>query len=155
MSRDNKDRYGYRHRADRDHDLGEAKPGDVGDSDGTFHDRAGRDDNVIVNGEAKSYENHKRSRRSKTGSTDTNAGSGNSNGSQESTSDTPEPTGQYAKLDGEVIEISVDRVSNSGNPIGTHRGIHIHVPDGEPGETYEVRLDAQSGYFVGSPQSSD
>lgn len=153
MSRDNKDRYGYRHRADRDHELGEAKPGDVGDSDGTFHDRATQDNNVIVDGEAKSYEKHRRSQRSQTGSDETS--SGDATPSTESTQNTSEPTGQYAELDGEVVEVSVERVSNSGNPIGTHRGSHVHVPEGEPGNTYEVELDAQSGYFVGTPQSDE
>lgn len=152
MSRDNKDRYGYRHRSDREHDLGEAKPGDVGDSDGTFHDRAARDDNVIVDGEAKSYEKHKRSRQSQDQSGD---GTDDSTTSQQSTQQTAEPTGQYAELDEEVVKVSVDRVSNSGNPIGTYRGMHVHIPGGDPGDTYEVELHAKSGYFVGDVQSDE
>jgi len=51
MSRDNKDRYGYRHRVDEFHDVGDSKPGEVGDSDGTFHDRARKSNHVIVDGE--------------------------------------------------------------------------------------------------------
>lgn len=60
MSRDNRDRYGYRHRRDDSFEMGESKPGDVGDSKGTVHDRAGRDENVIVEGDVQSYESHKR-----------------------------------------------------------------------------------------------
>lgn len=51
MNRDDVDRYGYTHRPDESHDVGDAKPGDVGDSDGTFHDRARRNDHIIIGGE--------------------------------------------------------------------------------------------------------
>lgn len=46
-------------------------------------------------------------------------------------------------------EVTVDRVSNSGNPIAkeTHQGKTIHVPSGLKGETYEVRL-RDRGSFV-------
>jgi hypothetical protein len=51
MSQDNKDRYGYRHRPDEYHGVGDSMPGEVGDSDGTFHDRARKNEHVIVSGE--------------------------------------------------------------------------------------------------------
>lgn len=46
--------------------------------------------------------------------------------------------------------VTVDRVSNSGNAIAQqqHAGKTIHVPAGEVGETYDVRLIDKGGYFV-------
>lgn len=46
--------------------------------------------------------------------------------------------------------VAVERVSNSGNPIAREKakGKAIHVPAGEIGETYEVRLIDKGGYFV-------
>ncbi|SFG79781.1 hypothetical protein SAMN04488063_2978 [Halopelagius inordinatus] len=45
--------------------------------------------------------------------------------------------------------VTVDRVSNGGNSIAQqqHGGKSIHVPAGEVGETYEVRLVEKGGYF--------
>lgn len=46
--------------------------------------------------------------------------------------------------------ITVDRISNSGNAIAqqTQAGKPIHVPAGEVGETYEVRLEERGGHLV-------
>lgn len=46
--------------------------------------------------------------------------------------------------------VTIDRVSNSGNAIAQQQydGKSIHVPAGEVGETYEVRLVDEGGYFV-------
>lgn len=46
--------------------------------------------------------------------------------------------------------VTIDRVSNSGNAIAQqqHAGKTIHVPAGEVGETYDVRLIDKGGYFV-------
>lgn len=46
--------------------------------------------------------------------------------------------------------ITVDRVSQSGNAIAQQQyaGKTIHVPAGEVGETYDVRLTDKGGYFV-------
>ena len=45
--------------------------------------------------------------------------------------------------------VTVDRVSNSGNAIAQqqHAGKTIHVPAGEVGDTLEVKLVDQGGYF--------
>jgi len=146
MGKGNKDRYGNRHREDSAYGIGESKPGDVGDSNGTFHDRAGTDNNVIVDGTAQSYETHKRNQQ--TAQSEPSKSTDQKHPKQE----TPNSSGQYADLDGEVVEVEVDRISGSGNPIGMYRGMHVHIPNGEPGATYEVQLDAKSGYFVGTPR---
>lgn len=46
--------------------------------------------------------------------------------------------------------VTVDRVSNNGNPIAeeAYNGKTIHVPSGLEGETYEVRLQDQGSYVV-------
>lgn len=46
--------------------------------------------------------------------------------------------------------VTVDRISNSGNAIAqqTRDGKTIHVRAGEIGESYEVRLRDEGGYFV-------
>lgn len=154
MVRDNKDRYGQRHREDDAYNVGESKPGTVGDSEGTFHDRASSDNNVIVDGNARNYEDHKR-----------NQQSGNKSSTPDSTQKSKVDTaqhqkstaqgGQFTELDGEVIEVEVERVSGSGNPLAFYQGTHVHVPNGEPGESYDVKLDAQSGYFVGQIQLNE
>lgn len=142
MSRDNKDRYGYRHRQDSSHNVGESNPGDVGDSQGTFHDRASSDNNVIVDGKAQKYETHKERQSENNETNDSKSKSDKNNPKSRQ-------GGQFSELDGEVVEVKVERVSGSGNPIATHRGIHVHVPEGTPGNTYEVKLNAETGYFVG------
>lgn len=151
MSRDNKDRYGRRHRKDDSYQVGESKPGTTGDSEGTFHDRASSDNRVIVNGKAQNYESHKKKQQKKQQS---NSKSATQDSTQQHDNEQHQKSevhgGQFSELDGEVIEVEVERVSGSGNPLAFHRGTHVHVPDGEPGESYKVKLDAQSGYFVGN-----
>lgn len=144
MGRDNKDRYGRRHRKDDAYNMGESAPGTTGDSEGTFHDRASSDNNVIVGGKAQNYETHKRKQESKSGSKGKNS-SQNHNGSNKNKT----KTNSFADLEGEVIEVEVERVSGSGNPLAQYQGTHVHVPGGEPGESYEVKLEAESGYFIG------
>lgn len=140
MGRDNKDRYGWRHREDDAHGFGESAPGTTGDSEGTFHDRASADNNVIIDGEAQNYETHKRKQQAE--------GQSATEGSQQDSK--TEAKRERHSLNGEVVEVEVDRVSNSGNPIAIYQGSHVHVPDGEPGETYEVELTRKSSYFVGT-----
>lgn len=49
-----------------------------------------------------------------------------------------------------VQTVTVDRISNNGNPIAkeTHNGKTIHVPSGLEGKTYEVRLQDRGSYTV-------
>ena len=63
MGQDNRDRYGYRHRRDEQYESGESMPGNVGDSQGTFYDRASSDNNIIVDGKATNFEDYERSQR--------------------------------------------------------------------------------------------
>lgn len=137
MGRDNKDRYGNRHRDDTAYSIGESAPGTVGDSDGTFHDRARQDENIIVDGKAKNYQSHKRS---------TNT-SGNTT---EEKTQTQQDHTQKSDLNGNVIEVTVDRISGRGNAIASYHGQTIHVEDGAPGKTYRVELERQPGYFLGT-----
>lgn len=46
--------------------------------------------------------------------------------------------------------ISVDRISNSGNPVAEsrHRGKIIHVPAGNPGDELEVRLVDKGSHYL-------
>lgn len=132
--------------------MGESKPGDVGDSKGTFHDRAGHDNNVIIDGEAQSYEDYKKNQQTNSSKSTSKTKSKQQNRDANRNQSNVASSGQYAELDGEVVEVEVDRISGSGNPIATYRGIHVHVPNGSPGETYNVKLTAQSGYFIGETQ---
>jgi predicted RNA-binding protein with TRAM domain len=135
----NKDRYGKRHRQDSAHDVGDSAPGTVGDSDGTFHDRARQDSRVIVDGQVQSVDESAES-----GPEQSNTSSNSS--SAQSQSHSP----QRQKLN-EQAEVTVDRVSNSGNPIAKHQGDHVHVPGGNPGETYRVELYSEGSHLVGEP----
>lgn len=158
MGRDNRDRYGHRHRRDSGYEAGESMPGTVGDSEGTFHDRASSDNTVIVDGKAKSYESHKRSNaksdslagRSRNGAS--LKGLKNSRKNRSNNASGKSSRGSMANLDGTVVEVTVDRVSGSGNAIAEFRGRQVHVEGGTPGETYEVRLQAASGYWTGQPR---
>lgn len=49
--------------------------------------------------------------------------------------------------------ITVDRVSNSGNAIADqqHAGKSIHVPAGEVGQIYEVKLVDHGSHFTAHP----
>lgn len=49
-----------------------------------------------------------------------------------------------------VQTVTADRLSNSGNAIAQQQqaGKTIHVPAGEVGATYDVRLVDKGGYFV-------
>ena len=46
-------------------------------------------------------------------------------------------------------EVTIDRISNSGNPIAseTHNGKTIHVPARRPGDRLLVRLEDAGGYY--------
>lgn len=133
----NKDRYGKRHRQDDAHDVGDSAPGTVGDSNGTFHDRARQDSRVIVDGEVQSVDE---TSESVTEQSDTSPNSS----STQSHSHSP----QRKKLDKQV-EVTVDRISNSGNPIAEHQGDDVHVPGGNPSETYRVELYSKGSHLVG------
>jgi len=135
----NEDRYGYGHRQDPAHDVGDSAPGTVGDSQGTFHDRAYKDGNVIVDGEVMTQENYKRkSQQSKSDSKSVKKGK---QGRSMSTS--------TSKLDGKEVTVTVDRISGSGNAIANYKGQHVHVEDGKKGAEYRVELKAKTGYLVG------
>ena len=135
----NEDRYNYGHRQDPAHDIGDSAPGTVGDSQGTFHDRAHRDNNIIVNGKVTTQENHERkSQQSKSKSKSKKKRKSSSSGAAST-----------SKLDGKEVTVTVDRISGSGNAIANYKDQHVHVQDGEEGEEYRVKLKAKSGYLVG------
>jgi tRNA/tmRNA/rRNA uracil-C5-methylase (TrmA/RlmC/RlmD family) len=52
-------------------------------------------------------------------------------------------------VSGPTQTITVDRISNSGNPVAAseYNGKTIHVPAGVPGETLDVRLVDKGGYW--------
>lgn len=135
MGRGNKDRYGYRHRSDDSHQVGESAPGTTGDSEGTFHDRSRKDSRVIVDGEVQSIDAQKSSEST-------------SNEQEQSQSRSQKSSGGLAE--GETT-VRVERISGSGNAIAVHDGTHVHVEGGEVGETYTVELEAKSGYYIGKP----
>lgn len=49
-----------------------------------------------------------------------------------------------------VQTVTVDSISNAGNALAQQKnaGKAIHVPAGELGETYEVRLEDKGGYLI-------
>jgi len=130
MARNNRDRYGNRHRQDPAHDVGDSAPGTVGDSQGTFHDRARKNNNVIVDGKVQSLESQN--------SNAANESSKNSHSSSTSSQHT-----------GQEVTVTVDRISSSGNAIAEHNGKHVHVNGGSPGETYTVELVDEGAYYTG------
>lgn len=141
MGRGNKDRYGYRHRSDSGYDIGESAPGTVGDSEGTWHDRATQDNTVIVDGVARNYEEHKRKEKKKEKRSTKSASHSKSTSTKNQ---------QHNSATGNVIEVTIDRVSNAGNPIAEYKGKHVHIQGAKPGQTVTVEItDASSNYLTG------
>ena len=140
MGRDNKDRYGYRHRSDSDYQIGESMPGDVGDSEGTFHDRARKNSDVIVNGKVRSEESHKRS------SVEASKQQSSSGGQSQSSS--IESISQ-SEAEEKVVEVEIESRGGTLDTIAHYKNHQVHVEGGTPGETMRVRLESGSGYMVG------
>lgn len=137
MARDSRDRNGYEYRSDAGFGIGESMPGDYGDSQGTYHDRASSDNNVIVGGKATSYEDYQQ-------------GKGKPKSQkQKGKRKSKKKKGKISNLTGKTVEVTVERISGSGNAIGEYDGHHVHVEDGVPGETYKVELKEQAGYLQG------
>lgn len=142
MSRNNKDRYGYRHRDDPAHDVGGASPGDVGDSEGTFHDRARQNENVIVDGQVRSIESHQRS------SVEANSETTSANKSSSSGSSATEGLSQ-SEAEGKVVEVTIDSRGGTKDTIARYQNHQVHIEGGTPGETLRVRLESGQGYLIG------
>lgn len=139
MPRDNRDRYGYRHRSDPDYGVGESKPGDVGDSEETYHDRARKNSNVIVNGEVRSKESHKRS------SVETSSESA----SNPSSNRNVDGSISQSKAVGKVVELTVENWGGTHDTMAHYKNHQVHIEGGTPGETIRVKLERGSGYLVG------
>lgn len=141
MGYTNKDRYGNRHRSNSDHQIGESMPGDVGDSDGTFHDRAQKNSDIIVNGKVRSEESHKRSsvEPSKQQSSSENQSRSGSNKSI-----------SQSEAEGKVVEVEIESRGGTLDTIAHYKNHQIHVEGGKPGETMRVRLESGSGYMIGT-----
>ena len=138
MGNGNRDRYGYKHREDQFHDVGDSKPGDVGDSKGTFHDRARKNQNVNVGGKVRSMESHQRS------SGEVNRQSPGQN--RESSGDSI----PQSEADGKVVTVVVDSYGGTRDTIATYKNHQIHINGGKPGEKIRVRLECGQGYMIGN-----
>ena len=140
MGRDNRDRYGYRHRKDSDYEMGESKPGDVGDSKGTFHDRARQNDNVIVDGSVRSMESHQRSsvEAEKTQSSSTR-----------NSSETTTGTISQDEADGKVVTLTIESSGGTRDTMAEYENHQVHIEGGTPGESIRVRLEKGPGYLIG------
>lgn len=139
MGQGNRDWYGYRHRDDSDYDVGESQPGTVGDSQGTFHDRARQDDNVIVDGEVRSIESHQRS--------SVEAKKKESNKSKSSNSSSGSIS--QAEAAGKVVTLTIDKEGGTEDTLAQYKNHLVHVVGGTPGETLKVKLERAEGYLVG------
>jgi hypothetical protein len=142
MAGDDQDRYGYRHRQEDAYDLGESMPGDVGDSQGTFHDRATQDNNVIVNGKATAYESHKRS--------STEAASTSSSSSKKIQENSVRSISQ-ADAVGSVVTITPESSGGVLDTLGRYHNHHVHIEGGTPDQKIRVRLEKGEGYLIGRP----
>jgi hypothetical protein len=119
--------------------MGESKPGDVGDSDGTFHDRARNNSNVIVDGEVRSKESHKQS------SVEANSKSESSHTSHTDTDDSI----SQSKADGKVVQVTVEKHGGTRDTMAHYKNHQVHIEGGTPGETMRVRLEQGTGYLIG------
>lgn len=141
MVRDNRDRYGYRHRRDSDYGVGESMPGDVGDSTGTFHDRALRDSNVIVNGAVRSMESYRRSSAESGEKKQKSNTSSNKKRSGESIS--------QADAVGQIVEVKIKSPGGTKDTIAQYKNHQVHIEGGAPGETIQIKLKKGIGFLIG------
>lgn len=140
MGHSNKDRYGKRHRSDSDHQIGESMPGDVGDSEGTFHDRARENSDVIVDGEVQSEESYQRSDVG-TSKRQSSTGNDSQSGSHESIS--------QSEAEGKIVEVEIESRGGTRDVLAHYKNHQIHVEGCDPGDTVRVRLQSGSGYIIG------
>jgi len=134
MSGDNRDKYGKIHREGDEYELGESAPGTVGDSKGSGDDQrsvSSRKQHKTVDSMESFFNESGSSRESST----TNTGSTST-------------TNRSKFSQGDRIEVEIDRVSNSGNPISEVDGVHVHVKSAEPGETVEAEVEEVKDSYV-------
>jgi predicted RNA-binding protein with TRAM domain len=139
------DRYGYAHREDSAHDVGDSMPDDVGDSKGTFHDRARQDSNVIVEGEAQSIDTYQRS------SAEAKLDEASSKKSEKKFS-SPASSGESISqkdAEGKVVTLTVDSTGGTLDGIAQYKNHQVHVGNATTGETIRVRLEKGQGFLIG------
>lgn len=137
------DRYGYHHRDDQAHDIGDSKPGDVGDSKGTFHDRARQDSKVIVDGEVQSIETHQRS------SKEPNQNKQKSKKKSQKQSTDKSKSVSQDEVVGEVVTLTIDKDGGTLETMAEYKNHQVHIDGGSPGESIRVRLEKGQGYLIG------
>lgn len=140
MARDNRDRYGYRHRRDPAYKVGESMPGDVGDSSESFQNRAQRNENVIVEGSVRSMESYQRS------SVEAQKSESRSVNNSQSSNETISQT----EAAGKVVTVSINSIGGTRDTIAEYKNHQVHVEGGKPGETIRVRLKKGPGFLVGT-----
>lgn len=151
MVRDNRDRYGYRHRRDSDYGVGESMPGETGDSAGTFHDRANQDSNVIVDGKVRSLESYRRSL--------AESKQGKSRKKSKPKSKSSKSKSKYSKLSsdsvsqnevvGRVVRVKIESSGGTKQALGRYKNHQVHIDSGKPGETVQVKLKTGKGFLIG------
>lgn len=142
MGRDNKDRYGYRHRSDDDHDVGDPAPGRVGDSDGTFHDRARKNEHVIKGDQVQHNSGTAYAGSAKHGKND-RVGSGSSDGESNSIS-------QKEAVD-RTVTVTPHAYGGTETTLVKWKNHQIHIKGGTPGEEMTVKLEPGEGFLIGKP----
>jgi len=152
VARDNKDRYDYRHRSDDAYQMGESKPGDVGDSKGTFHDRAMTDSNVIVDGKVQSQESYQRSVKETSSSKQSTKSSKPKKENRSSGKNKYQgPKVSQDEIAGKTVEIEIESDGGTLDTMAQYKNHQIHIEGGVPGETRRVKLEKGKGYLIGRP----
>ncbi len=149
---------GNKRRRDKIHDVGDSMPGTEGHSEGTFHDQQGTqtydpsEDDVMSERQANNYI-HGSPKNEASGNSHSSRSRNNASLKQgRNSSNNSTKSGTFADLDGESVEVTVDRISGSGNAIAQYQGYDVHIESGEPGQSYVVKLEADVGYFTGKPK---
>jgi hypothetical protein len=148
-----RDKYGYEHRDDSEHDIGDSKPGDVGDSEGTIHDRARKNKNVIKDGKVQAL-----------GSTqsvsevdekeDKRGVKYQGSGQDQSGSKPKQETKALDDVVGKTVELEIDRQGGTEETLARYYNHQVHVQGGEPGEKKRIKLKEGNGFLIGEPVSS-
>ena len=149
-------RYNNRRRSDPAHDVGDSMPGTTGHSEGTFHDRALQDANVIVDGEVVSMDDHRQqSSDSKNSTTSRKSRKSKKSKKHKQSSQTNRNSVSQSDLVGKTVEVTISRPGGTAETLAEYENHQIHVNGGSPGETVLVELSRGHGYLRGAVRTHE
>lgn len=126
------------------HDIGDSKPGDTGESKGSFHERARQETYVLIDGKVVSTEEYKRT---STGELEQRSNQSLSQGS--TTPYNPDGKVSQSEAEGKIVQLTPDSKGGTRDTLAHFKNHQVHIEGGTPGETINVRLESGPGFLIG------